>query len=393
VKHQKTALLVGFLALASFSGGCREPGVPLPLAGKAQLELPMDIQKAMKAQDMAKDSPILLRIFKEENQLEVWKQRRDGIYGLIATYDICKWSGKLGPKYVEGDRQAPEGFYTVRPAQMNPYSKYYLAFDLGFPNAYDRANGRTGRHLMVHGACSSAGCYSMTDENIAQIYAFGRDSFKGGQREFHIHAFPFRMTSANMRRYEHDANFPFWTMLKQGYDLFEANKKPPKIDVCERRYVFNLTKAEEAALNAEGICPASTKPAQHLAYGNNKQDKKLLPALIKGLKPQGKAPAPSIQGMEEAKLVADWSRRRARGEKVATIPPSLSPEVATSADMSTPSKNLNAHAPIMEPERTIGIPAQKPSPPEGSTTPEAKSAQEGLIKQKKGWSLFGRKRT
>ena len=123
----------------------------------------------------------MARIFKEEGKLEIWKQKTNGRYDLIASYDICKWSGKLGPKYTEGDRQAPEGFYTVRPAQMNPQSNYHLAFNIGYPNAYDRANGRSGANLMVHGACSSSGCYSMTDAQIEQIYAFGRDAFQGGQ--------------------------------------------------------------------------------------------------------------------------------------------------------------------------------------------------------------------
>jgi len=374
----------------------------LSQAGKAQAELPAAIQAAMKAQDMAKDSPILLRVFKEESQLEVWKQRRNGTYGLIATYDICKWSGKLGPKYVEGDRQAPEGFYSVRPGQMNPNSKYYLAFDIGFPNAYDRVNGRSGQHLMVHGACSSAGCYSMTDENIAQIYAFGRDSFKGGQQEFHIHAFPFRMTAANMQRYQNDPNYPFWTMLKEGYDIFEASKKPPKVDVCEKRYVFNRTAQGQPALAAGGQCPPSPG-ALTTAYASEKENKTLLPALMKGLKPKGKAPAPSIQGMAEARLVSDWSRRRARGEKVPKNPPTLTSQRAQSTSVSTDrvSNQTNNTAPVARPSPKPEMAATSqliPEPQmailEEAVTPATSPAQEessSLIKKKKGWSLFGRK--
>ena len=113
------------------------------------------------------------------------------------TYNICKWSGKLGPKYTEGDRQAPEGFYTVRPGADEPELEATIwPSTSAIPNAYDRANGRTGANLMVHGACSSSGCYSMTDAQIEEIYAFGRDAFKGGQTEFQIEAFPFRMTAA-----------------------------------------------------------------------------------------------------------------------------------------------------------------------------------------------------
>ena len=115
---------------------------------------------------MDKDSPILVRLFKEEAELEVWKKDRNGEFALLNTYPICRWSGDLGPKIKEGDRQAPEGFYTITPGQMNPNSNYYLAFNTGYPNTFDRAWGRTGSELMVHGDCSSRGCYAMTDEQI-----------------------------------------------------------------------------------------------------------------------------------------------------------------------------------------------------------------------------------
>ncbi len=116
-------------------------------------------------------------------------------YALLKTYPICRWSGELGPKIKEGDRQAPEGFYTITPGQMNPNSNYYLAFNTGFPNAYDRSWGRTGSELMVHGDCSSRGCYAMTDEQMQEIYALARESFFGGQKAFQLQAYPFRMTA------------------------------------------------------------------------------------------------------------------------------------------------------------------------------------------------------
>ncbi len=139
---------------------------------------------------------------------------------------------------------------------MNPRSNYHLSFNIGYPNAYDRANGRTGSNLMVHGACSSSGCYSMTDAQIEQIYAFGRDAFQGGQTEFQIQAFPFRMTAANMARYRNDPNYDFWKMLKVGYDNFEITKVPPKVDVCEKRYVFNQVAPEGTTFDPTGACPA-----------------------------------------------------------------------------------------------------------------------------------------
>ena len=112
------------------------------------------------------------------------------------------------------------------------------------------------RNLMVHGACSSSGCYSMTDEQIEEIYAFGRDAFRGGQTEFQIQAFPFRMTAANMARYRNDPNYEFWKMLKEGYDHFEITKVPPKVDVCEKRYVFNRIPEGDCDLRPDRRLPA-----------------------------------------------------------------------------------------------------------------------------------------
>lgn len=247
------AALIG--AAAMVLGACTESSLPKdirPVSNKLVSEMQKD--------GMKETSPIFIRIFKEESQLEVWKQRRDGKYALLKTYDICKWSGVLGPKIKEGDRQAPEGFYTVTPAQMNPKSSYYLSFNIGFPNAYDRAHGRTGTHLMVHGACSSAGCYSMTDEDAGEIFALARDAFKGGQRSFQIQAFPFRMTPQNLAKHRGDPNMAFWMELKVGYDHFEITRQPPKVDVCDKHYVFDAD-AGGASFNASAKCPAYTVPA------------------------------------------------------------------------------------------------------------------------------------
>ncbi|WP_208979313.1 L,D-transpeptidase family protein [Pseudovibrio axinellae] len=219
-------------------------------------------------------SPIMVRLFKQESELEVWKQTKSGHYALLDTFDICKWSGKLGPKIKEGDRQAPEGFYEVSPGLMNPLSSYYLSFNLGFPNKFDRAYDRTGSNLMVHGACSSAGCYAMTDEQIADIYAMGRDSFLGGQRKFQVQAFPFRMTPENMAKNASSEHYEFWRMLKRGYDHFEITKRPPSIEVCEKQYVFDA-KADRRGtkFDARGACPAYTVP-EHISVAVAKKQNK-----------------------------------------------------------------------------------------------------------------------
>jgi murein L,D-transpeptidase YafK len=318
----RSGLLIAALAVA----GCNESQSTFEgLTAKGELHIPPKILAEMKAKDMPRTSPVMARIFKEEGKLEIWKQKSNGRYDVIASYDICKWSGKLGPKYIEGDRQAPEGFYTVRPGQMKPNSQYYLAFNIGYPNAYDRANGRTGSNLMVHGACSSSGCYSMTDAQIEQIYAFGRDAFTGGQTEFQVQAFPFRMTAANMARYRDDPNYEFWKMLKEGYDQFEITKVPPKVDVCEKRYVFNQIPENGAAFSPTGACPASTMPdSLKMAYQSYQADyEKAFASAIKSSTPE---PAPTIAGLKEANIVSDWTKQRARGERVPIEPPSLEPD-------------------------------------------------------------------
>jgi len=311
------ALVAALLALAGCNGGLED------IAPKSERQLSAKMMSLISQKGMAKSAPIMLRVFKEENVLEVWKQKTNGRYDLVTSYQICKWSGKLGPKFTEGDRQAPEGFYAITPAQMNPNSKYYLAFNLGFPNAYDRVHGRSGAHLMVHGACSSSGCYSMTDAQVQEIYAFARDAFAGGQTSFQFQAFPFRMTAANMARYRDDPNFEFWKMLKEGYDHFEITKVPPKVDVCERRYVFNQFPEGEATFQASAACPPATLPGS-LQTAYQSYQASYSTAFTSATNQSGLQPRKaSILGVKEASLVADWSKKRSRGERVSMEPPSL----------------------------------------------------------------------
>ena len=252
------------LAAGVLLAGCNSDEVSLASNAKANQPVPPKLVAAMTEKDMDLQSPILVRLFKEEAELEVWKQNRSGRFALLKTYPICRWSGDLGPKVREGDRQAPEGFYAITPAQMNPQSAYYLSFNTGFPNAFDRALGRTGSELMVHGDCSSRGCYAMTDEQIAEIYSLGRESFFGGQHSFQFQAYPFRMTALNMARHRNNPNMPFWRMIKEGNDHFEVTKQEPKVDFCEKKYVFDAAKPANAThdpvFEASAKCPAYVIP-------------------------------------------------------------------------------------------------------------------------------------
>jgi hypothetical protein len=108
-------------------------------------------------------------------------------------------------------------------------------------------------------ACSSAGCYSMTDESAGEIFALARDAFKGGQRSFQIQAFPFRMTPENFAKHRGDPNMAFWEELQVGYDLFNLTKVPPKVDVCDGHYVFK-DDTGNATVKGPGKCPVFTGP-------------------------------------------------------------------------------------------------------------------------------------
>lgn len=246
--------LAAALAVAGLLAACQADEIGYGYGPKDQRPVTKQTMAEMQKLDMKLSSPVLMRIFKEESKFEVWKMNASGRYALLKSYDICKWSGNLGPKVKEGDRQAPEGFYPISPGLMNPKSDWYLAFNTGFPNAYDRANGRTGTALMVHGSCSSRGCYAMTDPQIQEIYALAREAFRGGQKTFQLQAFPFRLTAENMAKHWNDPNMPFWKMLKEGYDTFELTHREPKVDVCGRKYVFNSNPA--APLSAVDACPA-----------------------------------------------------------------------------------------------------------------------------------------
>lgn len=179
-----------------------------------------------------------VRIFKREKRLDLWLRRGGGRYALFRSYDICAFSGELGPKLREGDRQAPEGFYRVGRSQLNPNSRHHLAFNLGFPNEFDRQLGRTGSALMVHGGCSSIGCYAITDQSVDQVYAVMEAALAHGQDAVDVHAFPFALTEAALAAESTSSWHPFWRNLKRGFDLFELAGTPPKVAARRGEYRF-----------------------------------------------------------------------------------------------------------------------------------------------------------
>jgi murein L,D-transpeptidase YafK len=275
----------GFLATAFGLGACDDDG---SLAHRSLAPIPSETLALMEQAGTTKEAPTLIRAYKKEAELEVWKMRPDGRYVHLKTFPMCRWSGQLGPKTREGDRQVPEGFYTINPSQLNPNSSYYLAFNVGYPNAYDRALGHTGGTIMVHGVCSSMGCFSMTDRQIGEIYAIVRTSLNAGQNAVQMQSYPFHMTSENLAKHRLDPNIAFWKQLKEGADHFEVTKQEPTVGVCGKRYVFNATPANGQHLDPAAACPPLKHDPQIAALVAEKQakdDAKIAELATNGVKP------------------------------------------------------------------------------------------------------------
>lgn len=204
------------------------------------------LAERLQAKGLKLGAPAFIRIFKREFELELWLRSGDR-FELFATYPICRFSGELGPKLVEGDRQSPEGFYTVDARALNPRSRWHRSFNLGFPNAFDKAHGRTGSFLMVHGGCSSVGCYAMTNPVIDEIWRIVEASLKRGQTTMHVHVFPFRMTQEALEARRQHRWAGFWQQLKPGYDAFETTRLPPRVGVCDGAYRVAAARGERPA--------------------------------------------------------------------------------------------------------------------------------------------------
>lgn len=249
----RATLIAGLAVWSVWAGTVPAPAVSIELkdggsdrierqwaAASGRLPLPgtpdtTRLDARLAAAGLQRGAPIFIRIFKDESELELWMQK-SGRFELFATYPICNWDGILGPKQLEGDRQSPEGFYTVGESQLRWHGRYHRAFDLSFPNLFDRAQGRTGSAILIHGSCSSIGCFAMTNAVIDELFELATAAMANGQQRFSVHSFPFRMTRANMIRHAGSPWADFWSNLKIAYDSFEALRRPPRIGVCHRRY-------------------------------------------------------------------------------------------------------------------------------------------------------------
>ena len=369
--YRKRAGLAGRLVLATalvgLLGACQETRTTT--SGRAYAPIPSNVLALMKEKGTDAHKPILIRAFKKEAELEIWKQKADGQYALLKTYPMCRWSGQLGPKVKEGDRQVPEGFYTITPGQMNPNSAYYLSFNVGYPNAFDRAHGYTGGLIMVHGACSSAGCFSMTDEQIGEIYAIAREAFGGGQRAIQMQSLPFRMNAENMAKHRFDPNIKFWKELKEGVDQFEVSKQETKVSICSRRYVFGAAPADGRKVNdGFAACPpmeVDRELAAQVAEKQKQDDARVAELVASGVKPIRLIYADGGQNPEFAYKVNELSRPEAieQGPREIVLDDKgrpLTPVAVQVAGAKAAAPALRAAAP--KAEGVTSVPAAAPAP-------------------------------
>lgn len=223
----------------------------LPLPGTPDVAV---LQERLRSKGVTLVSPIVIRIFKAESELEIWKQK-DGAFILFATYPICHWSGTLGPKLLDGDRQAPEGYYTITRAQARHVGRWPVSIDIGYPNILDQSQARTGSDILIHGGCSSVGCFAMTNPVSEEIHQLTLAAIDSGEDLVPVYVLPFRMTDQNMVAQAASPWKPFWNNLKEGYDLFERTRRPPNVGVCSGRYVFSEARAGAMPGSLEACAP------------------------------------------------------------------------------------------------------------------------------------------
>ncbi len=337
-----TSLAMSTLALSS----------AMAEVGKSLAPIPASTLALMSAKHTTAAAPLVIRTYKKEAELEVWKLNTEGRYVYIKTFPICRWSGQLGPKHASGDRQTPEGFYPIGPRQMNPNSHYYLSFDTGFPNAYDKAHGATGSAVMVHGTCSSMGCFAMTDTEVGEIYAIAREALKGGQPAFQMQAYPFHMSAKNMALYRSDPNIDFWKQLKEGSDRFESAGEILVTSVVGGRYAFAPSSnplreqaaqafhAAEKARIADLIADGSA--AVRTTYSDGGQNAIFAALLRKGvsLGEVSRPEALAYAGLEETITPAHRHRRPTMTAVATAVPPAF-PTLIIAAGVRAPPAPLS----------------------------------------------------
>jgi murein L,D-transpeptidase YafK len=238
-----------------------ETAVDAPSAVVEAADPPTELEMELQAGGFQLGAPAFIRIFKGDNTLEVWMMK-GARFELFKTYEICKWSGVLGPKLREGDRQSPEGVYYIGSRGMIKNRRWHRAMNVNFPNARDDALGLSGSGILIHGKCSSTGCFALTDDIVQDVYDVVDAALDAGQPRVPIHIFPFKLTRENLADAAGDGWEDFWHELKRGHDLFLRDRLPPRVYVCNGRYAFQSRRERRVSLDGNATCTELTKPAK-----------------------------------------------------------------------------------------------------------------------------------
>ena len=238
-----------------------EPGIA---TAEDQQKPPSALAMELAEKGFQLGAPAFIRIFKADSSLEMW-MLRGGRFELYRRYTICKWSGVLGPKLHEGDRQSPEGVYYVTGGDLIVNRRWHRAMNVGFPNARDEALGLTGSGILIHGKCTSIGCFALTDGVVEDVFEIVQAALDAGQPRIPVHIFPFALTREKLASTEHAEWSDFWKQLKRGHDLFLRDRLPPRVFVCNGQYAFQSRRQRVVSLENNPVCTAVTRPAHSVS--------------------------------------------------------------------------------------------------------------------------------
>ncbi len=236
------------------------PAAP-PATPASEDDQPSPLEQDLAGKGFRLGAPAFIRIFKADSSLELWMLRR-GRFDLYKRYTICKWSGVLGPKLHEGDRQSPEGVYFITGGDLIVNARWHRAMNVGFPNTHDQALGLTGSGILIHGKCRSVGCFALTDGVVEDVYEIVEAALEAGQPRIPVHIFPFELTRERLAAVTDGAWSDFWQQLKRGYDLFMRDRLPPRTFVCNGRYAFQSRREPVVSLAGNSVCAPVTRPAR-----------------------------------------------------------------------------------------------------------------------------------
>ncbi len=234
--------------------------MPSPAVEEAA-EPPSELEIDLEAGGFRLGAPAFIRIFKADSSLELW-MLRGSRFELFKRYSICKWSGVLGPKLFEGDKQSPEGVYFITANDLIKNRRWHRAMNIGYPNARDNALGLSGSGILIHGKCTSIGCFALTDEVVQDVYDVIDAALDSGQPRIPVHIFPFELTREKLAEVADDRWSGFWQELKRGHDLFLRDRLPPRTFVCNGRYAFQSRREKFVSLDGNPVCTVLTRPAK-----------------------------------------------------------------------------------------------------------------------------------